>query len=208
MRWVALPSTQGTGGGSAPSPLPGWRRALDGQLDLARLETGRGLVLYENLAWIPLRASVSGRDAATVPAGPRDPTRAALGADLSAATPLPTGAAARPGVVLWGEAFDPAWEATAGGSQLRHFRAFGWENGYRATTRSPVSIAFADQWQRWALLGVALLIWLFVAWRWWRTRTRFERALPDASRRQREERARRDPFAEALDDDTFWWERV
>ncbi len=56
VRYVVLPTTQGPGGGSARAPLPGWRRALDGQLDLARLETGSGLVLYENLAWIPLRA--------------------------------------------------------------------------------------------------------------------------------------------------------
>ncbi|MEX1008864.1 MAG: hypothetical protein WD271_13595, partial [Acidimicrobiia bacterium] len=76
VRWVALPSTQGPGGGTAPATLPGWRRALDGQLDLARLKTGRGLVLYENLAWIPLRASVARREAAMVPVGPRDPTRA------------------------------------------------------------------------------------------------------------------------------------
>ena len=109
VRWVALPATQGPDGGVAPAPLPGWRRALDGQLDLARLRTASGLVLYENLAWIPIRASVGRADAGAVPVGPRDPVRAALGTDLSGATPLASGATAPPGVVLWGEAYDSEW---------------------------------------------------------------------------------------------------
>jgi GT2 family glycosyltransferase len=213
VRWVALPSTQGPGGGSPPVALPGWRRALDGQLDLARLKTGRGLVLYENLAWVPLRASLSGRDAAAVPVGRRDPSRAALGADLSAAEPLPADAAAAPGVVLWGEAYDTAWEATATGGQgtdgaLRHFRAFGWENGYRVTSKGSVALSFADQWQRWAMLGASLVIWLFVLWRWWRTRVRSVRPRAESIRERREARARRDRLADAVDDDAFWWERV
>jgi hypothetical protein len=193
--------------------LPGWRRALDGQLDLARLKTGRGLVLYENLAWVPLRASVSAPDVTAVPVAPRDPTRAALGADLSAAEALPADAAAAPGVVLWGEAYDTAWEATGTNGQgtdraLRHFRAFGWENGYRVTSKSSVALSFADQWQRWAMLGASLVIWLFVLWRWWRTRIRSVRPRSESIRERREARARRDPLAEAVDDDTFWWERV
>ena len=138
VRWVALPSTQGPGGGAAPVALPGWRAALDGQLDLARLRTARGLVLYENLAWIPLRATVSGAAADSVPLGPRDPIRAALGADLSGAEPLASGAAASPGVVLWGEAYNTEWKASSSGQTLRHVRAFGWANGYRVTREGPV----------------------------------------------------------------------
>ncbi len=137
VRWVALPSTQGPGGGAAPAALPGWRAALDGQLDLARLRTARGLVLYENLAWFPLRAAVSGADADAVPLGPRDPIRAALGADLSGAEPLASGAAAPPGVVLWGEAYNTQWKASSSGQTLQHVRAFGWENGYRVTREGP-----------------------------------------------------------------------
>ncbi|MEX1008865.1 MAG: hypothetical protein WD271_13600, partial [Acidimicrobiia bacterium] len=138
------------------------------------------------------------------------PPPPALGVDLSAAEPLPTAAPAAPGVVLWGEAYDTVWEATASetGTSLRHFRAFGWENGYRVTSESSVALAFAHQWQRWTLLGVSLVIWLFVLWRWWRTRVRSVRPIPESARDRREARLRRDPFAEALDDDTFWWERV
>jgi GT2 family glycosyltransferase len=207
VRWVALPSTQGPGGGAAPSVLPGWRRALDGQLDLARLRSQRGLALYENLAWIPLRATLTGPAAASVPLGPRDPIRAALGTDLSAAEPLAPGASAAPGVVLWGEAFDREWEATAGSGSPTHTRAFGWSNGYRVTQAGDVEIAFAAQWQRWALLVVALVIWLVVGWWWWKTRVRTPRPVAEVGER-RERRVRPDPLAEAVDDDTYWWERV
>jgi hypothetical protein len=208
VRWIALPATQGPDGGVAPAPLPGWRRALDGQLDLARLRSASGLVLYENLAWIPIRASVGRADAGAVPVGLRAPVRAALGTDLSGATPLASGATAPPGVVLWGEAYDSEWTASSSGTALRHVRTFGWANGYRVTSADPVSIEFGEQWQRWAMLGVSLLIWLFVAFRWWRTRVRVPRLSATQARESRERRARRDFFDDATDEETFWWERV
>ena len=58
VRYVAAPTTLGPDG-SGRVPLPaGLRAALGGQLDLARRKIPGGLVLYENLAWIPLRAVV------------------------------------------------------------------------------------------------------------------------------------------------------
>jgi GT2 family glycosyltransferase len=216
VRWVALPSTEGSGGSVAQQVLPGWRRALDDQLDLARLRTQPGLVLYENLAWIPLRASVTRPEAATVPLGTHAPVSAALGTDLSAASPLAQGGTAPPGVVLWAEAFDSAWKATmqtrTGDETLVHRRAFGWSNGYRLPTKAAVTVEFTDQWQRWAFLAVALVIWLAVAWWWWRTRVRFADRFPtvsaDAGGRRRRERRSRDSLSEADDDEVFWWERA
>ena len=87
VRYVVLPSTQGTGGGANAPPSPALRTALSAQLDLARLRSEPGLVLYENLAWIPLRAVVPAAQAGDVPVGSADPTRAALGVDLSTAQP-------------------------------------------------------------------------------------------------------------------------
>ncbi len=215
VRWVALPSTAGPDGGVAPAVLPGWRHALDGQLDLARLRSQRGLVLYQNLAWIPLRASVAGTNADSVPLGAQAPIPAALGTDLSAATPLAPGATAEPGVVLWGEAYDDAWRATVQGTEgdetLVHRRAFGWSNAFRVPARGPVTIEYTEQWRRWAFLGAALLIWLLVAWWFWRTRVPFAIRFPgegDGARGRRERRRRPGALADAVDDETYWWERT
>jgi hypothetical protein len=213
VRWVALPDTEGPGSSEPPVRLAGWRRALDAQLDLARLRSRRGLVLYENLAWIPLQAVVPQADAAGVPVGVQDPTRAALGAGTVSAQPVPTSGTVEPGILLWGEAYDREWDATtAAGVNLDHVRTFGWSNGYKVERTSQVDVTFGAQWQRWALLGGALVIWLFVVWRWWRTRTRAPRVTPAlaarARRERRERRPRRDGLSDAVGEEEFWWERV
>ena len=64
------------------------RRAMSEQLDLAQLRSGAGLVLYENLAYTPLAASVPGR----VPVDSARPNRAALETNLARAVPLTGGA--------------------------------------------------------------------------------------------------------------------
>ncbi len=205
VRFVVVPSTQGTGGGARARPGSGLLAALDSQVDLARLRSGPGLVLYENLEWAPLAAVVPGRAGAAVPTGAVDPTRAALGADLSSARPVGSGPVP-PGTVLWGEAFDSAWSAAASGGSLRHVVTFGWSNGYRLPKSGAASLTYDDQWQRWVALAVAALIWLVVLRLWWRTRVRAPRLRPPPRVRKRPER--HDPLQEVLDEDTFWWERV
>ena len=129
VRYVVLPSTQGTGGGAKAPPSRALSTALASQLDLARLRSEPGLVLYENLAWIPLQAVVPAAQSADVPVNSADPTRAALGVELTA---QPVGSApVAPGTVLWAEAFDSHWAATSRGADLRHVETFGWSNGYR-----------------------------------------------------------------------------
>jgi GT2 family glycosyltransferase len=205
VRYVIMPITQGSGGGARAPASPALRAALDGQLDLARLQSHAGFVLYENLSWIPLASVVTGSAADSVPVGVVNPTRAALGVDLSTARPVGSGPVPA-GTVLWGEAYDSDWSATARGSDLRHVVTFGWANGYRLEHTSTVGFSFDAQWERWAALAVALVIWLFVVWRWWTTRVRRERVRSSGGARERRER--HDPLADVLDEDAFWWERV
>jgi GT2 family glycosyltransferase len=204
VRYVAVPTSQGPGGGAeAPAPVA-VRAAMSAQLDLARLRSSAGLVLYENLAYAPLRSVVPG----DVPVDSPRPNRAALGTDLSGAVPLDSAPVAA-GTVLWGEAYDSEWGATRGGSSLSHEQAFGWSNGFALGRAGTVSIAYGAQWQRWAMLAGSLLIWLVVAWRWRRTRVRrAPGARASSARRRRERRQRYDPLTEVLDEDAFWWERV
>ncbi len=167
VRYVVVPTSQGPGGGAvAPAPVA-VRAAMSAQLDLARLRSSAGLVLYENLAYVPLRSVVPG----DVPVGSRRPNRAALTADLSGAVPLAS-APVPAGTVLWGEAYDSEWGAARNGSSLRHEQAFGWGNGFALGRPGTVSIDYGAQWQRWAMLAGSLLIWLLVVWRWRRTRVR------------------------------------
>jgi GT2 family glycosyltransferase len=206
VRYVVMPSIQGAGGGAVAPPSRRLQDGLAQQLDLAQLRAAPGLVLYENEAYAPIRAVVSGR-AASVPTGRVDPSRAALDADLSGAKPVGD-APVTAGRVLWGEAFDADWRASAAGRSLRHQETFGWANGFVLPRRARVSITESAQWQRWALLGASLLIWLAVAWRWWRTRARRDPAASTRSTARRERSARYDPLTEVLDEDAFWWERV
>ncbi len=206
VRYVVVPSTQGRGGGDAAEAPLALRRAMAQQLDLARLRSSRGLVLYENLAYAPIRAAVP---PPALPVDSRRPNRAALATDLTRAVPLPTGPTAT-GTAFWGEAYDSDWKATAGGTALRHQESFGWANGFVVQRRATVSITYGGQAVRWAMLGGALVIWLLVLWRWRRTRVRRDpstRAVAARRRRERERESRPDPLAE-IDDESFWWERV
>ncbi len=202
VRFVVVPSTQGRGGGAAASVPVALRREMGEQLDLARLRTSPGLVLYENLAYAPIRASVP---PPPLPVDSPSPNRAAQSTDLTGATALRTEADV--GSVLWGEAYDSEWHASTDGAALRHERAFGWANGYVVDRRSSVTLAYEAQWVRWATLAGALVIWVLVVWRWRRTRVRRATEVRSESRTRRERRARPDPLAE-LDDESFWWERV
>ncbi len=204
VRYVVVPSTQGRDGGAAGDAPVALRRAMAQQLDLARLRSSRGIVLYENVAYAPIRAAVS---PPALPVDSRRPNRAALTTNLTRAVPLTSGATPA-GTAFWGEAYDSEWKATGDGDALRHQKSFGWANGFVVRQRATVSIAYEAQWVRWAMLGGALVIWLLVLWRWRRTRVRRDpSARAVASRQRRERSVKPDPLAE-LDDEAFWWERV
>ena len=66
VRYVAVPSRLAPDGdGAVPRPVPaGLVRALGAQLDLRRVDTDPALLLYENTAWVPGRATLTGDAAA------------------------------------------------------------------------------------------------------------------------------------------------
>ena len=80
VRYVVVPSTQGRDGGAAGDAPVALRRAMAQQLDLARLRSSRGIVLYENVAYTPIRAAVS---PPALPVDSRRPNRAALTTNLN-----------------------------------------------------------------------------------------------------------------------------
>jgi hypothetical protein len=163
VRYVALPSRLGPGAArAAPSRQLGV--TLDDQIDLARLEAPPGLVLYENTAWIPDPGAVPPADVTNVPLGSKNPTAAALRADVGHVTPVrgPAGdtAPTGPGLVLWSEANDADWSASASGRDLRHVEPFGWANGFEAPARSSISIRYEGQSRRYLLITLQLAAWV------------------------------------------------
>jgi hypothetical protein len=185
VRYIAMPSRAGPGATphAPPARLPG---ALASQLDLARLEAPSGLALYENTAWIPTPGTVRPANVDRVPLGSKNPTSAALRADVGRVNavrgPPSASAPTGPGLVLWSEAFDRDWSATIAGKKLRHVQPFGWANGFDASERGSVSIDYRGQLRRYgmiALQAVLVLAFLFFAWR------------SNASRRARPSRVRR-----------------
>jgi hypothetical protein len=185
VRYVAMPTRAGPGA-SPQAPPAGLPAALASQLDLARLEAPAGLALYENTAWIPTPGTVRLADTDSVPLGSKNPTGAALRADVTGVTSVrgsPSDSSATgPGLVLWSEAFDGDWSATLGGKTLRHVKPFGWANGFTASERGSVSINYDGQLRRYGLIALQVLLvltFLFVAWRSSVTR----RARPPRARR-------------------------
>ncbi len=185
VRYVAMPTRAGPGA-SPQAPPAGLPAALASQLDLARLEAPAGLALYENTAWIPTPATVRLTDTESVPLGSKNPTGAALRADVGGVTAVrgspsdsaPTG----PGLVLWSEAFDGDWSATVAGKTLRHVKPFGWANGFTASERGSVSINYDGQLRRYALIALqVLLVLAFLVLVWRSSATR--RARPPRVRR-------------------------
>jgi hypothetical protein len=161
VRYVAMPVRGGPGASPQvpPSRLPA---ALASQLDLARLEAPAGLALYENTAWIPTPGTVRLADTDSVPLGSKNPTGAALRADVGGVTAVrgspsdsaPTG----PGLVLWSEAFDGDWSGTVGGKTLGHVKPFGWANGFTTSERGSVSINYDGQLRRYGLIALQVLL--------------------------------------------------
>jgi hypothetical protein len=113
-----------------------------------------------------------------------------------------------PGTLLWEEAHDSHWEADGARVPVPE-DAFGFINGYVVTrSRGAVSVHYTQQWQRWALLGGMLVIWIVVLWRWRRTRVQRDPAERSAAR-ERRMREREDAAAvPSIDDETYYWERV
>lgn len=180
VRYIAMPLRNGPGGGPRVEPARGVRDALTQQLDLARLEAPAGLVLYENTAWIPAAAVVPEDDADAVPLDSKHPNAAALGSDLAPLFPVPDptegGSAVDPGTVLWSEAYDADWKATADGKGLDHVRPFGWENGYVLPDRASVSIRYEGQLRRFGEIAIQVGLWSVVGVVWWRGRRRARRS--------------------------------
>jgi GT2 family glycosyltransferase len=171
VRYLALVDGRGPGDRSAPAPAA-LHDALEGQLDLRRLRTDGSYALYENTAWMPVRANVSAPSSALRSS---EPATAGLTAELADAKPLSPQARATPGAALLSAAYDSRWHARGGGRTLAHSRTFGWANGWDVGRAETVQLRFTGQLARNVELLSQALLWIGVFAAWWFTRRRTTR---------------------------------
>ncbi|HEV8571680.1 MAG TPA: glycosyltransferase family 2 protein [Actinomycetota bacterium] len=143
---------------------------LGEQLDLDLIQTAGGLSIYEVARPLPIAAAV-GADAAE--AAPSSGTLASANVVRVERTILaPEGGAWQgriplegSGAVLLSTPFDARWQLTVDGVGAPAFRAFGWEQGFRATFPADLArIEYEDGWIRALEIGVLLLLWAAALW--------------------------------------------
>jgi len=198
VRYLALARRNGIEGERGKDP-PGVATALGNQLDLARLGSEPGLVLFENLSWAPIQTVLPDEE---VPVGDVDPLVSAVPVDLSKAKPVREGREARAGTLLLAEAFDDGWSASVGDEPLPHGRAFGATNAFTHPVDGAVWFQYSGGSRRGGVLLFQAALWIAAVtwWSWGRrkagkTRVRVLREEP---------RPRRQPVDDLEFDDDFW----
>ncbi|MCZ7534779.1 MAG: hypothetical protein M5T61_01780 [Acidimicrobiia bacterium] len=174
IRYVALVSRAGPGSGARASTDQRFAQALGGQLDLAELESERGMLLYENQVWAATRSMVPDGRSDRVPIDSDDPVADAARTRIDLAEPIggalgesnPTG----PGLMLWSQEYDERWSAEAGGRKLEHVRTFGWANGFIVPERAAIDLSYDRGLLRPAMLAGQAAAWAIACVALWRAR--------------------------------------
>ncbi|MGI8758347.1 MAG: glycosyltransferase [Acidimicrobiales bacterium] len=157
--------------GTRRRPVPqGVRATIAQQLDLRSIDVDPALTIYENAAWVPVRAALPA-DAAAVVDAP-DPFPATVGLDLSAAAPVLTDAgpytrfrgAVGPGPVYLAEASSPRWELRTGGEVVERERAFGWANAFSPDGSGDATLRYRTSPLRWLAIAGQVAVWFVAVW--------------------------------------------
>jgi hypothetical protein len=165
-----------------PDASPSVGSVLERQSDLRFRETFGGAHVFDDTAWLPIGASVSGGWATA--AGGRDP----FAVDVAVDTGTPAHGLAQRGParfdgtvaatatkLLLAEPFDDHWQMRAGSRVVRPSRSFGFLTSFAIPART---VAVRVEWrgQRWTrvLLLVELGLWVLFG-SWWSRRAALER---------------------------------
>jgi hypothetical protein len=172
VQYVAVPQrlapSDDTGRGPADSRVDAHLvDVLAGQLDLEQVRVDRGIVLYRNTAFVPLRAAAG--DA------PLDETSVAAlgGVDLAGTEALlddgsPDDARAARGTVPAGETVvqastaSDAWQLTVDGRAADHGTAYGWADTFTSASGGPASLTYRTPAAARALVAAQAVLWLLV----------------------------------------------
>ena len=162
VRYIAFVNRAGPDNGARGVPNPRLADALGRQLDLSLSRVTSSGVLYENDAWLPMHTFVPAGDT-SVAYNANDPLTGALrseptgvqGVAVSHGTTTPVG----PGTLLWSEAADANWHASANGSSLARSDAFGWTNAFTVGSSAQVSVRYHGT-LPWLRTLFVLVVWI------------------------------------------------
>lgn len=157
----------------------GLTSTLARQLDLRQMEVDPSLTMYENTAWVPIRATVAGAAADELERA--ESLRAAAATDVAgAAEPALRRTSghttfegdAGPGTVYSADASSSGWELTVGGERAERTRALGWANAFDVPTAGRATLSYETSLTRWAAVLLQILLWTGLLVWFWRTRPR------------------------------------
>jgi len=178
IRYVAVVSRAGPGHGAVIPADATLADALTRQLDLSVSRIDDGAIIYSNDAWIPRRAVVPADTDVTATAGSgfqsaarRDATIQPVGVVGPVLRSAPTG----PGTLLWAEAANPGWHASADGRALTRTNAFDWTNAFALPTTASVAIQYRAGAPAGLLIDVEIVAWVAALAIWYQTRRKRRR---------------------------------
>lgn len=159
----AAPAAEGTREHPLPPDLTS---ALADQVDLKPIPGDRAVTVYENQAWAPSRAQLSG---AAVEASSQGELGSALGAELAGSPAVLPGRGpfrfrgpVRSGAALHAEAASSRWRLEVNGRPAPARRAFGWATSYNIATGGTAELRYRTSLYRYVALTVELVLWIVV----------------------------------------------
>ncbi|MCC6437832.1 MAG: hypothetical protein IT196_22590, partial [Acidimicrobiales bacterium] len=150
---------------------------LAGQLDLRRVDVDEAVDVYENQAWLPGRAVLTGESSgAAGQTGFAPLVTTDLSGNGAALEPTSTPqrfiGTAGPGELFLSQSSSDQWELTLDGKEIARRPAFGWANVFTLDHGGQVELAYKTPVTRWVGVIVQLLLWLVALRLAWRAATR------------------------------------
>ncbi|HUP69510.1 MAG TPA: glycosyltransferase family 2 protein [Acidimicrobiales bacterium] len=149
-------------------PPPDLRLALEAQVDLKKIDGDDSLLVYENAAWAPGRASL---DAVGAEASTQFGLTKLRDVDISAAPPvLPrersltrfSGPLTTGENVLLSEASSSNWQLRMAGRSAPRTKAFGWANGFNAPATGNATLRYRTPLVRHVAVLIGVGLWFVV----------------------------------------------
>jgi GT2 family glycosyltransferase len=175
IRYVVVLSQTGPGHGAVAPIDPALGDAISRQLDLSISRIDTGATVYSNDAWLPRRALVPSGTSVTASSG--GTLRAAASSNTAAGARgvggrVGASAAIGPGTLLWAEAANSGWRATASGRPLERSKAFDWTNAFALPDHASVAVNYRAGALPGLLVGLEVVAWVVAVGGWRRTRAR------------------------------------